>query len=187
VKSEENLTQLVQKLSTDEDLYDVVYSRVYSELKKMAGYRLSRERNNHTISKTELVHEVYIKMIDQTSIDYNDYSHFLAIASTCMRQLLIDYARKKNAKKRGDGVSELTFIDGIYNKYEQSSEDIINIDFALRKLEKLNKRLSEIVTMRFFGEMKIDQIAEVLDISESTVHRDWAKAKGFLYNELNHK
>lgn len=185
MSSEENLTQLVQKLSTDENLYDVVYSKVYSELKKMAGFRLSYERNDHTISKTELVHEAYIKMIDQTSIDYNDYSHFLAIASNCMRQLLIDYARKKNAKKRGDGNSDLTYIDEIYSAHEQSSEDLINIDLALRKLEKLNKRWSDVVTMRFFGEMKMDQIAEVLEISKSTVNRDWKKAQGFLYNELN--
>lgn len=184
MSSEENLTQLVKKLSSDEDLYSVVYSKVYNELKKIAGYRLSFERNDHTISKTELVHEVYIKMIDQTSVDYNDYSHFLAIASNCMRQLLIDYARKRNTKKRGEGVSELTFMDGIYNKYEQSSEDLLNIDLAIKKLEKLNSRLSDVVTMRFYGEMKMDQIAEVLEISESTVNRDWAKAKGFLFNEL---
>lgn len=185
MKCEENLTQLVQQLSTDEEHYDVVYSKVYSELKKLAGYRLSSERKNHTLSKTGLVHEVYIKMVDQTKVDYNDYSHFLAVASNCMRQLLIDYARKKNAKKRGDGDTELTFIDGLYNKYEQSSEDLINIDLALKKLEKLNKRLSDVVTMRFFGEMSMDHIAEALDISESTVNRDWVKAKGFLINELD--
>jgi len=183
--SEENLTQLVQKLSEDEKLYDVVYSKVYDELKKMAGYRLSSEGKNHTLSKTGLVHEVYIKMIDQTNVNYNDYSHFLAVASNCMRHLLIDYARKKNAEKRGNGQAELTFIDGLYNKYEQSSEDLINIDLALQNLEQLNKRLSDVVIMRFFGEMKMDQIAKALDISESTVNRDWVKAKGFLINELD--
>lgn len=185
MKSEENLTHLIQQLSTDKKLHEVVYSKVYDELKKIAGYRLSSEREDHTLSKTGLVHEAYIKMIDQENIDYNDYSHFLAIASICMRQLLIDYARKKSAKKRGEGDIERTFIDGLYKKYEQSSEDLINIDLALQKLEQLNKRLSDVVTMRFFGEMKMDQIAEVLDISESTVHRDWVKAKGFLLNELD--
>jgi len=185
MESENNLTQLVQQLSADEKHYDEVYSKVYSELKKLAGYRLSSERTDHTLSKTGLVHEVYIKMIDQTNINYNDYSHFLAIASNCMRQLLIDYARKKNAKKRGSGENERTFIDELYNKYEQSSQDIINIDLALQNLGKLNKRLSDVVTMRFFGEMKVDQIAEVLNVSESTVNRDWVKAKGFLINELD--
>lgn len=184
MEKDRNLTQLVQKLSKDKSVYDTVYPIVYKELKKMAGYRLSMERSNHTISKTELVHEVYLKMIDKSSINYNDYSHFLAIASTCMRQLLIDHARKKSAKKRGDGNKDLTYIDTIYNNYEQNAQDLLNIEKALQKLEKLNKRLSDVVTMRFFGEMKIDQIAEVLDISESTVNRDWAKAKGFLYNEL---
>jgi RNA polymerase sigma factor (TIGR02999 family) len=185
MKSEKNLTQLIQQLSEDEKIYDLVYSKVYGELKKLAGYRLSSERKNHTLSKTGLVHEVYIKMIHQENVNYNDYSHFLAIASNCMRQLLIDYARKKNAEKRGEGETDLTFIDGLYNKYDQSSKDLINIDLALRELEKLNKRMSDIVTMRFFGEMKMDQIAKALDISESTVHRDWSKAKGFLINELN--
>lgn len=184
MQSEKNLTQLLQKVTEDKSVYDVIYPIVYNELKNMAGYRLSMERKDHTISKTELVHEVYIKMIDNTSVDYNDYSHFLALASTCMRQLLIDHARKKNAKKRGDGKSDLTYMDGIYNKYDQSAEDLLNIEKALEKLEKLNKRMSDIVTMRFFGEMKIDQIAEVLDVSESTVNRDWKKAKGFLYSEL---
>lgn len=185
MKGKESLTQLIQQLSEDEKIYDVVYSRVYGELKKLAGYRLSSEGKNHTLSKTGLVHEVYIKMINQEKVDYNDYSHFLAIASNCMRQLLIDHARKKNAEKRGEAETDLTFIDGLYNKYDQSSKDLINIDLALRNLEKLNKRLSDVVTMRFFGEMKMDQIAKVLEISESTVHRDWSKAKGFLINELN--
>jgi len=179
-----NITKLIQRLPDDNSLYEVIYPIVYNELKKMAGYRMSMERKDHTISKTELVHEVYIKMVDSTSLNYNDYSHFKALASSCMRQLLIDHARKKNAKKRGEGKSDLTYIDGIYKKYEQSAQDMLNIEKALEKLEKLNKRLSDVVTMRFFGEMKIGQIAQVLDVSESTVNRDWKKAKGFLYNEL---
>lgn len=185
MEGEKNLTHLIQQLSTDDTVHEVVYSKVYDELKKLAGYRLSSEREDHTLSKTGLVHEAYIKMIDQKNVDYHDYSHFLAIASICMRQLLIDYSRKKNAKKRGDGHSDITFIDGLYKKYEQSSDDLLNIDMALQKLEQLNKRLSDVVTMRFFGEMKMDQIAEVLEISESTVQRDWAKARGFLLNELD--
>ena len=184
MESDKNLTKLIQRLPEDDSLHEVIYPIVYNELKRMAGYRLSMERENHTVSKTELVHEVYIKMIDGTQINYNDLSHFKALASTCMRQLLIDHARKKNAVKRGDGKQDLTYIDGIYNKYDQSVEDLLNIEKALQKLEKLNSRLSEVVTMRFFGEMKIDQIAEVLDVSESTVNRDWKKAKGFLFNEM---
>ena len=184
MRDRNEFTKQIQQLSRDECVYDIVYPIVYRELKKMAGIQLSKERKDHTISETELVHEVYIKMVKQDEIDLRSKNHFLALASSCMRQLLIDHARKKKAQKRGKGKKNLTYIDSIYGQHEKSSKDLINIDEALKKLETLNKRLSDVVTMRFFGEMKIEEIASVLNVSESTVHRDWKKAKGFLYKEL---
>ncbi len=184
MRNKSEFTRQIQQLSDDHTVYDVVYPLVYRELKKMAGIQLSRERNDHTITETELVHEVYIKMVNQNEIDLRSKNHFMALASSCMRQLLIDHARKKKAKKRGEGKKNLTYIDGIYNRHEKSARNLLQIEKALLKLEKMNRRLSDVVTMRFFGEMKISEIASVLNVSESTVHRDWKKAKGFLYKEL---
>ncbi len=184
MEDKQEFTRQILQLSDDHSVYEVIYPIVYRELKKMAGIQLSRERNDHTISETELVHEVYIKMVKQDEIDLQSKNHFMALASSCMRQLLIDHARKKKAKKRGEGKKNLTYIDDIYNRHEKSSRNLLKIEQALLKLEKLNKRLSDVVTMRFFGEMKINEIASVLNVSESTVHRDWKKAKGFLYKEL---
>lgn len=184
MEQRKRISQLVGKLSDDPDAYKVVYSQVYNELKKLAGYKLSSERKNHTISKTELVHEVYLKMEASDQLVFNDSAHFMAVAATCMRQLLIDYARMKNAQKRGDGERNLTYLDGLYNNYEESSNDLLNIDEALKKLEAIDSRLADVLTLRFFGEMKLEQIAEVMEVSHSTVSRDLLKAKGLMHKLL---
>lgn len=179
------VTQLLVRLHKGEDgVFDELYPLIYKHLHQMAHAHMSRQQLDHTLSKTELVHEAYLKMIDQTQISFNDKSHFLAIASNCMRQILIDHARKKHAQKRGGTDKNLTYIDGILNTHKHKAEEFINIDAALNELEKLNERLAKVVEMRFFGEMTIEQTAEVLDISESAVKRDWMKARGWLYNRL---
>lgn len=179
------VTQLLARLRKGEDgVFDELYPLIYRQLHKMAYAHMSRQHPDHTLSKTELVHEAYLKMIDQTQISFNDKSHFLAIASSCMRQILIDHARKKQAEKRGGNNKDLTYIDGILNAHKQKAEEFINIDAALHDLEKLNERLVKVIEMRFFGEMTVAQTAEALNISESTVKRDWMKARGWLYHRL---
>lgn len=178
------VTQLLIQLNSGKKVYDELYPLIYEELRKMAYMRMSRESADHTLSKTELVHETYLKMIDQTKTDFSDRSHFLAIASRCMRQILIDYARKKNAQKRGGNQKEVTFIDGIAKAQEMKSRELLDMDKALNRLSRLNQRLSDVVEMRFFGEMTISETAEALGISKSTVKRDWMKARGWLYKEL---
>lgn len=183
--SPSEITLLLVKLKKGEDgIYNQLYPLIYEELKRLAYAQMNRQSPDHTLSKTELVHEAYLKMIDQTQIDFEDKSHFLAIASRCMRQILIDYARKKSAKKRGGKKKDLTFIDELFDAQNQKAQELINIDAALNQLEKLNQRLSKVVEMRFFGEMTIEETAKALDISESTVKRDWMKARGWLYKEL---
>lgn len=178
-------TELLLRLKKGEDgIYDELYPVIYQELRQLAYAHMSRQGPDHTLSKTELVHETYLKMIDQTRIDFNDKSHFLAIASRCMRQILIDYARKKHAEKRGGKEKDIRFIDELFESPKNKAEELINIDSALNKLEKLNERLSKVVEMRFFGEMTIEETAEALGVSESTVKRDWMKARGWLYKEL---
>ncbi|MBN2733086.1 MAG: sigma-70 family RNA polymerase sigma factor [Balneolaceae bacterium] len=179
------VTLLLVRLKKGEDgIYDQLYPLIYQELRQMAYAQMSRELNDHTLSKTELVHEAYLKMIDQSQIDFTDRSHFLAIASRCMRQILIDYARKKHAKKRGGQNRDLTYIDELFDAQNEKAQELINIDEALDELASLNERLSKVVEMRFFGEMTIQETAETLGISQSTVKRDWMKARGWLYKKL---
>jgi RNA polymerase sigma factor (TIGR02999 family) len=179
------VTELLVRLKKGEDgVYDQLYPAIYEELRQLAYAHMSRQSPDHTLSKTELVHEAYLKMIDQSQIDFTDKSHFLAIASRCMRQILIDYARKKNADKRGGKSKDLTYIDGLFSSQNQKAKELIDIDAALKELEKLNERLCKVVEMRFFGEMTIEATARALGVSESTVKRDWMKARGWLFKEL---
>jgi RNA polymerase sigma factor (TIGR02999 family) len=178
------LAELLKRIKDGQDVYDEVYTMVYDELRRMATHKIRIEDPNITYSQTELVHETYLKMLNQANVDFNDRSHFLAIASNCMRQILIDHARKKRAQKRGSDPEKYTYVDGMLNQNQDMVQELLDIDEALKKLALLNPRLSEVVTMRFYGGMKMDEIAAVLEVSESTVHRDWLKARGWLHKEL---
>ena len=187
MENKSEVTRLLLQLDRgDKEAYDRIYPLIYEELRRMAYAHMSRQRN-HTFSKTELVHEAYLKMVNHQEVDFNDRSHFLAIASKSMRQILVDYARKKNAQKRGNDQKKLTYIDELYKAQEQKADELIGIDSALDRLAERNQRLSEVVEMRFFGKMTIRDTAEALDVSESTVKRDWIKARGWLHKELKEK
>ena len=149
----------------------------------MANQHLSKEYHNHTYSRTELVHEAYLKLCNYNEMDWKDRSHFYAIASKCMRQILIDYARKKLADKRGGDNQKITLIDNMVKQQKEAS-DLLDLDAALNKLQQLDERLAKLVECRYFGEMTIDDTAEALGISASTVRRDWEKARGWLHKEL---
>lgn len=178
------ITQILLRVkSGPSDAYNQLFPIVYDHLRALAYMHIKGEYGVQTLSQTELVHEVYLKLIDQSEINWKDRAHFYAIASRCMRQILIDYARKKKAQKRGQAKKPVTYLDGIM-KIEQQIDDLINLDDALQQLAKLNKRLAEVVEYRYFGEMSIDDTAMVMGISTSTVIRDWAKARGWLYKEL---
>ena len=174
---------LIEVQKGSDEAYDKLFPLVYTELKKVAHSKLVRERNDITISETELVHEVYLKMVDQTRIKAENRNHFMAIAARCMRQILVDHARKKKAEKRGGDQQEITFIDGLLKVHQQSME-VIDLDDKLEELSKIDERLADVVTLRFFGQMTVYATAEALGVSERTVKRDWAKARGWLYKEL---
>lgn len=178
------VTQLLKDLrSHDNSSYDELFPLIYSELKKLANSKLQNERDEITLTETELVHEVYLKMVDQTQIDARDKNHFMAIAARCMRQILIDHARKKSAQKRGGDQQEVTYIDELL-KLHHEAEELIDLDEKIDELAKLDPRLADVVILRFFGQMTVTATADVLEISERTVKRDWAKARGWLYKEL---
>ena len=184
MESKSAVTGLLIKIRNGSDkAYEELFPLVYSELKKLAYSKLKKERNDITLTQTALVHEVYLKMVDQTSLDANDKNHFMAISARCMRQILVDHARKKTAEKRGGSKQDLTYIDELL-KVRHEAEELIDLDKELTKLSELDERMAQVVTLRFFGQMTVHATADALNISERTVKRDWAKARGWLYKEL---
>lgn len=187
MRDKKDRDRLLIKLQQGQDISDQeLFPIIYDELKGLAYSKLQNERRDITLSKTDLVHEVYLKMIDQTKIEAENKNHFLAIAARCMRQILVDHARKKKAEKRGGNQRDVTYIDELLKIYDESGK-VIELDQKLRELEELDERMANVVTLRFFGQLSVYATAEILDVSERTVERDWAKARGWLYKELNGK
>lgn len=157
---------------------------VYDELKRQARNHLRRERPDHTLQPTALVHEAYLRMVDQTSLAVENRAHFFAFASRVMRQILVDHAREHKAEKRGGAAQRLSLAD-VDLLPQQSAADMLALDDALKKLEKIDERKCQVVDMRFFGGLKEEEIAKVLQVNEKTVRRDWQFAKLWLYRELS--
>lgn len=167
----------------DQDL-DNLIPEVYSELKRLAAYHLKSERPNHTLRPTELVHEVYLRLIKQHSLDLNDRARFVSLASTLMRRVLVNYANSRNRQKRGEGKEKVS-LDEIEEKtlidIEQNQVDVIALEEALTELEKRDRRQVKIVELYFFGGLTFQEIAGVLSISQRSVMRDWEFARAWLY------
>jgi RNA polymerase sigma factor (TIGR02999 family) len=164
---------------------DSLIPLVYQELRGLAKAQLLR--NNNSIQCTELVSEAYMRLVDTQNIDYNDRTHFFSMAARTMRRVLVDKFRQKNANKRGNNPTFLTFMEGSTSDSSESSETIKldELEEALIKLEKLDATQAEIVTLRFFGGLKSQEIAKVLDISTRTIRREWAMARIWLHRQLN--
>ncbi len=162
---------------------DQLLPLVYEELRRMAHRQLGRERDGHTLSTTALVHEAYLRLVDQTRARWVDRAHFFAVASGVMRRILVDYARRYRAAKRG-GDAKHVDLDNVEVSLEARSEMVINLDEALGRLAELNPRLSQVVEYRFFGGMTEEETAEALGVTDRTVRRDWIKAKAWLSREL---
>ena len=162
---------------------DQLFSLVYEELRGMAHQRLRRRRPGQTLDTTALVHEAYLKLVDQTRAHWNDRSHFLAVASIAMRHILVDYARRRTAQKRGGEEQHVVLEEGELGVAARA-EEILAIDQAMTSLAALNERLSKLVELRFFGGLSVTETAQVLGLSERTVKRDWRKARAFLYRAL---
>jgi RNA polymerase sigma factor (TIGR02999 family) len=167
----------------DASAFDRLMPLVYTELKQVAGRALCREYGDQAPRTTALVHELYLKLADQTQIDWHGRAHFFAIAARAMRQILVDHARKRQAKKRGGDRQRTTLVDRLLAS-EAKWEDVIALDEALNQLDAVDERLRQVVEYRFFGGMTEREIADVLDVSTRTVQRDWAKARAWLYDAL---
>jgi RNA polymerase sigma factor (TIGR02999 family) len=160
-----------------------LFPLVYEELRRRAHAYLRDERTEHTLSTTALVHEAYLQLVDITRVDFQDRAHFLAVAATAMRRILVDSARRHRAAKRGGGADTLS-LDEVATISLERSEEILVLDGALEKLAGHTQRLAHIVELRFFGGLTIEETAGALGVAPSTVQLDWQKAKAWLYREL---
>lgn len=178
------ITQLLIDLrDTPQDLMERLFPMLYDELHRLAQLHLRRQRNQHTLNTTALIHEAYLRLIDQQRVDLQDRSHFLGVAARAMRFVVIDYARRRGAKKRGGGIQHKT-LDKVDIAIDAQAADLLALDEALTRLAKLNERLSQVVEYRFFGGLSIEETAAALGVSERTVKRDWQKARLWLYREM---
>jgi RNA polymerase sigma factor (TIGR02999 family) len=159
---------------------------VYEELKRLARNHMSRERPDHTLQTTALVHEAYLKLVKQQDVNWRNRSHFIGVASQLMRRVLIDHARGHLREKRG-GVKEVLPLDEALVFSPERSEELLKLDEALARLSKLDDRQGRIVELRFFGGLSVEETAEFLGISSKTVKRDWSMAKAWLHCELRQK
>lgn len=174
---------LVQLRDGDQSVIDELFPVVYDELRDIAHRQLGRERNDHTFSTTALVHEAYIRLVDHPLTKWEDRAHFCAVAARAMRQILVDYARRRQALKRGGSVRPIP-LDETRIAIEEHAAMVVSLDEALDRLSAMNERAGQVVEMRFFGGLTEKETAEVLGVSERTIRRDWTKAKVWLYKEL---
>ena len=157
---------------------------VYNELRRVAHYHLRKERPGHTLQTTALVHEAYLCLAKQEPRDFENRTHFLAVCAQLMRQILVQYARRRNAVKR-DGGYKLTLDDHAMALAENRSVDLVALDDALNGLAELDPQQSRIVELRFFGGLSIEETSQVLGISPATVKRHWATARVWLHAQIN--
>ncbi len=179
---------LVAAREGDGSAMERLVALVYDELRAMARRQLRRRRPGQTISTTALVHEAYLRLVDQDDARFQNRSHFLAVAALAMRHVLVDAARRHAAKKRGGEQARITFDElrsgGMASSVEERAVEILAIDRALASLETVDERLSRLVELRFFGGLTEEETAEALGTSERTVRRDWRKARAFLFQAL---
>jgi RNA polymerase sigma factor (TIGR02999 family) len=173
---------LVKWRAGDQEALQALIPLVYQELRRIAQHHLRQERPDHTLQSTALVHEAYLRLMKQGPAEIGNRSHFLAIASKLMRQILVDHARGHRAAKRGGGV-KLELNDAISAQKTQSV-DLIALDDALNELAELDPQQSRIVELRFFGGLSIEETAEFVGVSPTTVKREWATARAWLRREV---
>ena len=167
----------------DTSARDRLIPLVYDELHRCAAAYLRRERKDHTLQPTALVHEAFVRLVDDKSPSFQNRRHFFGIAARLMRQILVDHARARQAGKRGHGLAKLPLDEGRLLSPERS-DDIVALDEALTSLAALDPKQVELVELRFFGGLSIEETASALGVSAATVKRDWKLARAFLHREI---
>ncbi len=167
----------------DERALEQLMPLVYEELRRLAHRHLGRERAGHTLQTTALVHEAYLRLVDQKETHWQNRAHFFAVAARMMRRILVDYARARGFAKRGGGAQQVSLDEAMVVSDERAA-DVVALDEALNELAEFDERKSRMVELRFFGGLSIEETAEVLGVSPGTVMRDWTLAKAWLQREI---
>ena len=183
-QSDDTTALLKSMREGDAGALDRLMPRVYDELRRIAHRELSRQRSDGTLPTTGLVHEAYLKLVDQTRVDVNDRPHFLALAATAMRHIVIDYARSQGAQKRGGGWVRISLAEAMPASAQRLAE-VVELHEALERLERFDERLGQVVECRYFGGMTVEETATALGLAPRTVDRAWQKAKAWLYREIH--
>jgi RNA polymerase sigma factor (TIGR02999 family) len=163
---------------------DELMPLIYAEFRQLASRALSRERPNHTLQSTALAHELYLKLIDQKRAQWRDREHFFAMASQIIRRILVDYARRLHAQRRGGLDTRITF-DEAFAPQQDRDLNLVELDNALEALSQIDSQQARIIELRFFGGLSIEATGRILGVSPSTVNREWNLARAWLYRELS--
>ena len=185
--SSHGVTRLLKAWSDGEqEAFDQLVPLVYHELHRLAHRYMARERNGHTLQSTALVNEAYQRLVDLHDINWQNRAHFFAVSAQLMRRILVDYARSRRYDKRG-GESRRIALNEAVAVFRDRRNDVVALDDALCALARIDSRKAQVVELRFFGGLTIDETAEVLHVSPETVLRDWRLAKSWLLRELTHR
>ena len=180
----ENITQLLIDLTNGKsNAVEDLLPLIYGELRSLAGNYLRRERSDHTLQPTALVHEAYLRLVDQTQVTWQNRAHFFGMAAQMMRRILVDHARAHKAGKRGADYQKLSLDENIDKAVERSGE-LIALDEALTELAQVDELKSRIVELRYFGGLTVEETAEVLGVTPITINRHWRMAKAWLFGKL---
>ncbi|MCA1624214.1 MAG: sigma-70 family RNA polymerase sigma factor [Acidobacteria bacterium] len=186
MKTSHDVTQLLLEWSKGNgNALDELLPLVYRELQKIAHRYLSREQSSNTLQTTALVHEAFLKLVDQNRVEWQNRAHFFGVAAQAMRRILVDNARQRLADKRGGGVEKISLEEGVIDVSDEKASDLIELDAALQRLCEMDEQKSRLVELRYFGGLSIEETAEVLDVSIATVNRQWRLAKAWLYKEIS--
>ncbi len=180
----DDITRLLQAAASGErETVDALMSAIYQDMRRLAAHHLSGERSDHTLQPTALVHEAYVRLIDQRNTDWKDRLHFFAVASRIIRRILIDHARANEAAKRGGDRTRVSLTEHDVPSPDRDV-DLIALDEAMNELAEINSKQARIVELRYFGGCTVDEVAKLLDVGKRTVDRDWQAAKAWLLLRL---
>jgi len=183
--SNPNITQMLRDWGNGKpEVIDDLLPLVYSELHRQAAVYLRRERPNHTLQTTALVHEAYLKLVDQRNVEWESRGHFFAIAAQAMRRILVDHARTHKREKRGGTVENVPLEEALLAAAEESNIDVVALDEALKRLANFDPEQERLVELRYFAGLSLEEAADALGVSRATAAREWAVAKAWLHREL---
>jgi RNA polymerase sigma-70 factor, ECF subfamily len=181
----QEITQLLLSWSEgDKSALDQLIPLVYPELKRLARRYMGRESPDHTLQTSALINEAYLRLVDQQTVGWQDRAHFFAVAAQVMRHILIDHARSHRYDKRGAGAEHIP-LDGVSVASQERAAELVALDDALTRLATVDPRKSQIVELRFFGGLTVEETAEVMKLSPITVKREWRSAKAWLHTEMS--